>query len=100
MLTADTFLRWVAGGKAARSDPSRRCWTTAATLAPDASAADGLLKMGDDAAEALAITDDGTPAGGFRRSSPRRDLSPLFGDDPAALLRDPRVAASAQELRT
>jgi CBS domain-containing protein len=99
MLTADSILRWVAGGE---SGVQRSVETLLdhrpATIAPDASAADGLLKMGATDADALVITDDGTPDGRAQAVVTRRDLSALVGDDPAALLRRALTAATAQEL--
>jgi CBS domain-containing protein len=55
--------------------------------------------MGIADAEALAITDDGTATGRVQALVTRRDLAPLFGENPASLLRDLRVASSTDELR-
>ena len=54
---------------------------------------DGVLAMGGAARGALAITADGTPHGRLQALVTPRDLAPLFGEQPAAILRDIRLAA-------
>jgi CBS domain-containing protein len=94
VLTADTFLKWVAeGGADARQPVKTLRYEAAATVPRHASLADGLLKMGMANADTLVITDDGTADGRAEALITPRDLAPLFGDDPATLLREVRTAA-------
>ena len=100
LVTADTLLRWVAdGGGSAREPIETLLREPPVTVAPETSVADALLAMGSADAGALAITHDGTPAGRLQALVTPRDLAPLFGDHPVALLRETRVAAGTQELR-
>jgi CBS domain-containing protein len=99
LLTADTFLRWVAEGPADAQQPVESLrFEPAATVASNGSLADGLLKIGMADAEALVITDDGTPASRAQALITRRELAALVADDPATLLREVRTAATARDL--
>jgi len=99
VLTADTFLNWVAEGGADAHQPVKRLrYDAAVTVGPGASVADGVVTMGMTNAGALVITDDGTPDSRAQALITPRDLTPLFGDDPAALVREVRAAATARDL--
>jgi CBS domain-containing protein len=99
MLTPDTVLAWVAEGAGSAGLPVGTIVRQApATVSPDTSVADGLLKMGAADIGALAITDDGTANGRVQALVTRRDLAPLFGDEPTALLRRVHTAADTGEL--
>jgi CBS domain-containing protein len=69
------------------------------TVGPDASIADGVIAMGGARADALALTSDGTSTGRLLTLVTPRDLAPVFGDQPAAIIRDIRSAAGADSLR-
>jgi signal-transduction protein with cAMP-binding, CBS, and nucleotidyltransferase domain len=100
VLTADAVLGWVAAGAGDPQQPvSTLVQHVPVTVAPDASVADGLLTMGSADVDAVAITHDGTPSGRVHALVTRRDLAPLFGENPASLLRETRVAASTAQLR-
>ena len=100
VLTAESVLGWVAAGGGSAQEPIERLKShPPATVPPNASVADGLLRMADAAVDAVAITVDGTLNGRVQALVTREDLGPLFGDNPAALLRDLRTAASTAELR-
>ena len=100
VLSSEAVLAWVASGA---GDGKQRVETLLGdpplTMAPNASVADGLLKIAANAADGVAITDDGTPQGRVQSLITRRDLAPLFGHDPSALLQEIRVAANSDELR-
>jgi len=55
--------------------------------------------MGAADADAVAITEDGTAGGRVHALVTRHDLAPLFGENPATLLREVRGAAGTGELR-
>ena len=100
VLTTQGILSWVAAGGGNAQDPIERLLShPAVTVPPTASAADGLLRMADAAVDAVAITVDGTPGGRVQALVTRDALAPLFGDNPAALLRELRTAASTAQLR-
>ena len=100
VLSADMVLRWVAaGGGSAEQAVETLVHRSPATVAPDATVADALLTMGIADVDALAITDDGTATGRVQALVTRRDLAPVFGENPASLLRDLRVASSTHQLR-
>jgi signal-transduction protein with cAMP-binding, CBS, and nucleotidyltransferase domain len=100
VLTADTVLNWVAAGGGDAGQPVEHLTRSApAVVRPDASAADAVLAMGTAGADVLAITADGAADAPFQALVTPGDLGSLFGDHPAALLREIRAAASFQELR-
>ena len=101
LLTAETLLAWVAhGGGNARQQAIGALLDAAPTvMAPDASVTDGVIAMGRAATPAIAITADGTPHGRLQAIVTSADLALLFGEQPAALLRDIRFASGLTELR-
>ncbi len=95
VLTSDAVLAWVAEGAGNVQQPVETLLRgTHATVGPDASVADGVLAMGAENADAVAITDDGTAGGRVHALVTRHDLAPLFGENPATLLREVRGASS------
>jgi CBS domain-containing protein len=100
ILTAASFVAWVAagGGDAGASvdtlSPGR-----IGIVGPDATIVDGILAMAHGPFDALAITNDGTPAGTVNAVVSARDLGTVFGDRPLALLNDIRTAESTAALR-
>ena len=100
VLASEAVLAWVAGGAGDARQPVETILRgTPATVAPTASVADGVLAMGAGDADAVAITEDGTADGRVHALVSRNDLAPLFGENPATLLREIRGASATQELR-
>jgi CBS domain-containing protein len=100
VLTSDAVLAWVAAGAGnARQPVETLLRGLPASVAPDASVADGVLAMGAQDADAVAITEDGTAGGRVHALISRNDLAPLFGENPATLLREIRGASTTGELR-
>ena len=67
-------------------------------VAPDASVTDGVIAMGGADVPALAITADGTPDGRLQAIVTPADLALFFGEQPATLLRDIRLASHLQRV--
>jgi CBS domain-containing protein len=100
VLTAETVLTWVAEGAGnAREQAIDTLLETPTVMAPDASVTDGVIAMGGAQVPAIAITADGTPDGRLQAIVTPADLALLFGEQPATLLRDIRLASRTQELR-
>jgi len=100
VVTANTILEWVAaGGGNARQSIESLLTAPPQAVAPHASVSDSVLRMGGSHVDALALTDDGTPAGRLQTVVTARDLGPAFGDRPLDLLRDLRRAGTVEELR-
>lgn len=100
ILTPDMFLTWIAAGGGDPQGLVESLLSPApATVAPDASVADGVLAMGMSGVSSLAITTDGKSGGRFQGLVTSSDLSPVFGEQPASLLREIPLAASVRELR-
>jgi len=100
VLTADRLLQWITDGGGDPGQPVASLVDRApVTVPPDATVADGLLTMGTEDVEAVAVTDDGTPAGAVQAVVTRWDLAPLFGDTPHALLDAARTATTTEGLR-
>ena len=101
LLTAETLLGWVAaGGGDAQQQAIGSLLSDAPTvMPPDASVTDGVIAMGRAATPAIAITADGTRHGRLQAIVTPADLALLFGEQPANLLRDIRLASGVPELR-
>jgi CBS domain-containing protein len=101
VLTPETVLTWVAGGGGnAQQEAIETLLVEPPTaLAPDASVTDGVIALGDASVPAIAITTDGTPDGRLQAIVTPSDLALLFGEQPATLLRDIRLASRLHELR-
>ena len=101
VLTAESFLGWVAsgGGSADEQTIGDLVHAPLPVVAPDASVSDGVLAMSGAGAGAIAITADGTAAGAVRAVATRSDLSRFFGEQPADLLRDIKRSRADSELR-
>jgi CBS domain-containing protein len=101
VVTSSDLVSWLADGNTVAEQPiATLLRTPVAAVAPTASVADGVLTMGAAGAEALAMTATGTPEGELHALITTADLAGLFGDQPAAILRDVRRAAGTSELRT
>ena len=101
VLTGETVLRWVAagGGNSRQQAIDTLLEAPPTVVAPDASVTDAVIAMGDAEVPAIAITADGTPDGRLQAIVTPADLALLFGEQPATLLRDVRLASRTQELR-
>jgi CBS domain-containing protein len=100
VITADTILEWAAaGGGDARQPIESLLGAPPQAVAPRASISDSVLRMSAAHVNALALTDDGTPAGRLQTIVTARDLGPAFGDRPLDLLREIRRAGTVEELR-
>ena len=100
VLTARSFLEWIEEGGGNAGEPIASLLHGAPpAIAADASVTDGALAMGAADSGALAITSDGTPGGQIHAIVTSRDLGPVFGDQPVAILRGIRRAADTQTLR-
>jgi CBS domain-containing protein len=100
LVTLGTLLAWVADGGGSPDRPlSELPIEMPPTLGPDTSIADGVMAMGHSQSGALAMTADGTPSGRLLAVLTPRDLAPVFGDQPAVILRDIRRAPDVVSLR-
>ena len=101
VMTAETILAWVAAGAGNAQQQAIETLLDAppTMVAPDASVTDGVIAMGGADVPALAMTTDGTPEGRLQAIVTPADLALLFGEQPATLLRDIRLASRLHELR-
>jgi CBS domain-containing protein len=101
LITPRTLLAWIsqAGGSTDRS-LSEMPMEMPPTLGPNASVADGVMAMGHSEAGAVAMTADGTPSGRLLAVLTTRDLAPVFGDQPALIIREIRRATDIATLRS
>jgi CBS domain-containing protein len=100
LVSSSSLLAWIGGAGGAIEGPlSQLPLETPPTLGPDASVADGVMAMGNSETGALAMTADGTPSGRLLAVLTPRDLAPVFGDQPAVILRDIRRAPDTLALR-
>ncbi|HET7217244.1 MAG TPA: putative nucleotidyltransferase substrate binding domain-containing protein, partial [Vicinamibacterales bacterium] len=98
VITTQSLLDWIASGGTAAEPLSSLPMETPPTLAPDASIADGVMAIGASAAGAVAMTTDGSAAGRVLSLITPRDLAPVFGDQPAAILQGIRRAPDVRAL--
>src|SRR5262245_23784991 len=100
VMTAEAVLAWVAsGGGDAQQTVETLIEAPPIVVSPDASVTDGVIVMGRAAVPAIAITSDGTLEGRLQAVVTPADLALLFGEQPATLLRDIRLASRLHELR-
>jgi CBS domain-containing protein len=101
LITPRTLLAWIAeGGGSTNRSLSEMPMEMPPTLGPDASIADGVMAMGNSEAGAVAMTADGTASGQLLAVLTTRDLAPVFGDQPALILREIRRATDIASLRS
>jgi CBS domain-containing protein len=86
VVTPRALLAWLAGGGGAERAVADLGLAVPPALSPDASIADGAIAIGNSPAAALAMTADGTEAGRLLALVTPKDLAPVFGDAPAAIL--------------
>jgi CBS domain-containing protein len=100
VLTVGSLLGWVAEGGGNPDDSVETLHGDAVvSIASNASVADGTLAIGSAQAGVLAVTQDGTANGQLHGIVTSRDLAPVFGDQPAAIQREIRLASSVSALR-
>jgi CBS domain-containing protein len=101
VVTSATLLTWISdGGGSTDRALSELPLDMPPILRPDASIADGAIAMGNSTTGVLAMTADGTTAGRLLAVVTPRDLTPVFGDQPAVILRDIRRAPDVPSLRS
>src|SRR5262245_28650482 len=101
LITPRTLLAWIAeGGGSTSRALSEMPMEMPPTVGPDASVVDGVMAMGNSEAGVVAMTADGTPSGQLLAVLTTRDLAPVFGDQPALILREIRRAADIPSLRS
>jgi CBS domain-containing protein len=101
LVTGDILFDWIAGGGGSSEQPvSELRMDLPPTVGPDATIAEGAIAMGSSRAAALAMTADGTSSGRLLAVITPRDLAPVFGDQPAVILRDISRATDVQSLRS
>jgi len=103
VLTAHAVVGWIANGAGDPEATARELAARSApllSLSPDATVTDAVLAMAGANTEVLAITSDGTPGGTLQAVVTSKDLSPVFGDQPAEILRAIKQAGSPDVLRS
>ena len=100
VLTLPVLLAWMArgGGHSDQEPVSTLLQATPTILRPDASVPEAVLALGSADAEALMVTADGTASSTLQMLVTAQDLTPVFGDQPTAILRAIGAATSASEL--
>jgi CBS domain-containing protein len=100
VITPADLVAWIADGDGDAGQPvGNLVGTPRVALSPTATVADGVLTLGAAGAMALAITADGQPDGELQALVTPADLTSVFGDQPASILRDVHRATSTSELR-
>ena len=100
ILTLTSLVEWIAnGGGNAQQTVATLLKQAPATVAPDASVADGVLAMNAAGSDALALTSDGTVDGSVQAIVTSRNLGQVFGDRPVEILFEIEHAADVRTLR-
>jgi CBS domain-containing protein len=98
VLTPKVLMSWIADGDGDASRPVEDIGLLAPGVAgPDTSVAEGALRML--ASGAVAMTEDGQPTGRLLTVLTPRDLLPVLGDQPAAIVEAISSAADLPRLR-
>jgi CBS domain-containing protein len=98
--TVDSVLTWVAAGAGNAEQPIAGLLRGAPPSVGSAvSVIDAMLAIAGSDADALAVTSDGTSHGQLHALVTSTDIARAFGDQPMAILRAIRLAASTRELR-
>ena len=98
--TVDSLLAWIADGAAgADQQIGRLLGAGPPSVGSDASVTDGALVMAEAGADAVAVTSDGSPRGQLQALVTSRDIARAFGDQPASILREIRVAPNLERLQ-
>lgn len=100
VLTRESFLKWVEQGAGSAEQPVAELGLSEPiAVAANASVADATLAMGIAEGGAVAMTDDGLPGSRVQVLVTPRDLAPVFGDHPVAILREIRRTTRPDSLR-
>jgi CBS domain-containing protein len=100
VLTVRSFLEWIVESDIAVKTPVEHLLHGAPGLiASDASVTDAVLAMSASDSEALAVTSTGSPDERVHAVVTVRDLSKVFGDQPASILSEIRRASETSVLR-
>jgi CBS domain-containing protein len=100
LLTAASFVRWVARGEGDGDQPALSlCTEEPVTLLADASVVAATLAIAARNAIAAAVTSDGTLQGKFLGIVTAEELGAAFGDRPHEILRAIRRASTLEQLR-
>ncbi len=101
IVSTKTLLEWIAagGGDAHQQTVETLLSDPPAVMPPESTVSDGVLAMIDGGVEVVAITADGTTGSTVQALVTPVELMPVFGDQPASLLRDLQLSISMPELR-
>jgi CBS domain-containing protein len=99
VLTPASFVAWAASAAPAEATVASLTSGEPVVVGPTASLTEGALAMSRSGAPAIAITDDGTPAGRLTALVTERDLASSFGEQPATLMQQIRAANGVAALR-
>lgn len=101
IVSTKTLLEWIAagGGDAHQQTVEILLSDPPAVMPPESTVSDGVLAMIDGGVEVVAITADGTTGSTVQALVTPVELMPVFGDQPASLLRDLQLSISMPELR-
>ena len=99
VLTSDSLVRWIAeGGADAGAPVSTVMDRTPSTIAPEATAGQAVVTMAEAGTDVAAITRNGTADGTLHGLVTARELTPVFGDQPASILREIMYASNPETL--
>jgi CBS domain-containing protein len=99
VVTVNSVLAWVAAGAGQAEQPvAGLLRSVLPAVGPTASVIDGVLAIADAEAAAVAVTSDGSSTGQLQAIVTSKDLGRVFGDQPIAILREIRLAATTQQL--
>ncbi|MEP6963204.1 MAG: putative nucleotidyltransferase substrate binding domain-containing protein, partial [Acidobacteriota bacterium] len=99
VLTMEAIVEWVGTGNGDASRAVKTLLTEPLQVAPNTSVVDGILALTMGETRALAITADGLASSPVQAIVTSRDVAPVFGDEPSAILDEIRSAAGTAELR-
>ena len=100
VLTVRSFLEWIVESEIAVQIPVENLIHGApCMIASDASVTDAVLALSASDSEALAVTSTGSPDERVHAVVTVRDLSKVFGDQPASILSEIRRASETSALR-
>ncbi len=99
LLTAGDVLEWIGAGGSPLQAVQEMMSGAPPAVSPQALVSDCVLAMTNAKSGVIALTADGTPAGGLLRLVSAADLQPAFGDNPAVLLQAVHRASGVEVLR-
>jgi len=99
VVTAESLVAWAAGGGDTGQSIGTLLTGRPPTVGGTVSVADAALIIVDSPSPVVAVTSDGTATGRLQGVISRRDISRVFGDDPASIVGQIQFAAGPHELR-